>query len=118
MVTVVLCGELWCAMLCCGVVWCAILCCALLYCAVLCQGKPFIISPNSTAHPSLITTLISSPHLYDPPGAMVTKYPRTGRPTKKLFRFSFVEGRIYLTWKGKLGNQGVDLGEVRSMIWG
>ena len=43
---------------------------------------------------------------------MVTKYPRTGRPTKKLFRFSFVEGRIYLTWKGKLGNQGVDLGEV------
>ena len=44
---------------------------------------------------------------------MVTKYPRTGRPTKKLFRFSFVEGKIYLTWKGRFGNQGVDLGEVR-----
>ena len=45
----------------------------------------------------------------------MTKYPRSGRPAKKLFRFSFVEGKIYLTWKGKFGNQGVDLGEVREM---
>ena len=45
-------------------------------------------------------------------GANVTKCPRSGRPAKKLFRFSFVEGNIYLTWKGKYGNQGVDLGEV------
>eukprot|EP01034_Spumella_vulgaris_P037121 gene37121-45797_t len=38
-------------------------------------------------------------------GAQVIKYPRSGRPAKKLFRFSFVEGNIYLTWKGKFGNQ-------------
>jgi len=49
---------------------------------------------------------------------MVTKYPRSGRPAKKLFRTSFVEGRIYLTWKGKLGNQGVDMGEVSSIVVG
>ena len=115
---VVWCGVVWCDVMWCGVVCFCVVCCALLCCTVLCQGKPFIISPNPTANPSFITTLISSPHLYDPPGAMVTKYPRTGRPTKKLFRFSFVEGRIYLTWKGKLGNQGVDLGEVSSIIWG
>ena len=40
------------------------------------------------------------------------KFPRQGRPAKKLFRFSFVEGNIYLTWKGKAGNQGVGIGEV------
>ena len=51
-------------------------------------------------------------------GANVTKCPRTGRPTKKLFRFSFVEGNIYLTWKGKFGNQGVDLGEVQGVRGG
>ncbi len=33
-------------------------------------------------------------------GATVVKYPRSGRPAKKTFRFSFVEGNIYLTWKG------------------
>ena len=31
---------------------------------------------------------------------------------RKLFRFSFVEGSIYFTWKGQYGNQGVDLAEV------
>ena len=51
-------------------------------------------------------------------GANVTKCPRSGRPAKKLFRFSFVEGNIYLTWKGKYGNQGVDLGEVRKVDGG
>jgi hypothetical protein len=51
-------------------------------------------------------------------GANVTKCPRSGRPAKKLFRFSFVEGNIYLTWKGKYGNQGVDLGEVRKVEGG
>ena len=49
-------------------------------------------------------------------GASITKYPRTGRPAKKMFRFSFVEGNIYLTWKGKMGNQGVDLGDVSRVI--
>lgn len=51
-------------------------------------------------------------------GVQVTKYPRSGRPAKKTFRVSFVEGSIYLTWKGKFGNQGVDLGEVTSVIGG
>lgn len=51
-------------------------------------------------------------------GAYVTKYPRSGRPAKKLFRFSFVEGNIYLTWKGKFGNQGVGMGEVTAVIGG
>ena len=41
-----------------------------------------------------------------------------GRPARKLFRFSFVEGKIYLTWKGKFGNQGVDLGEVSHVSMG
>ena len=27
-----------------------------------------------------------------------------------------VEGKIYLTWKGKFGNQGVDLGEVSGVF--
>lgn len=48
-------------------------------------------------------------------GMQVIKYPRSGRPAKKMFRFSFVEGNIYLTWRGKFGNQGVDLGEVSSI---
>jgi hypothetical protein len=51
-------------------------------------------------------------------GATVIKYPHSGRPAKKLFRFSFVEGKIYLTWKGKFGNQGVDLGEVHTIQQG
>lgn len=51
-------------------------------------------------------------------GATVVKYPRSGRPAKKLFRFSFVEGNIYLTWKGKFGNQGVGMGEVTSVLGG
>ena len=46
------------------------------------------------------------------------KYPRSGRPAKKTFRFSFVEGNIYLTWKGKFGNQGVGMGEVTSVVGG
>lgn len=41
-----------------------------------------------------------------------------GRPAKKAFRFSFVEGNIYLTWKGKFGNQGVGMGEVTSVVAG
>jgi hypothetical protein len=45
-------------------------------------------------------------------GSNVIKYPRTGHASKKMFRFSYVEGSIYLTWKGKYGNQGVDLAEV------
>ena len=51
-------------------------------------------------------------------GANVIKCPRSGRPAKKLFRFSFVEGNIYLTWKGKFGNQGVGLGEVQEVAEG
>ncbi len=51
-------------------------------------------------------------------GAQVIKYPRQGRPAKKLFRFSFVEGNIYLTWKGKFGNQGVGMSEVTGLAKG
>lgn len=51
-------------------------------------------------------------------GAQVIKYPRQGRPAKKLFRFSFVEGNIYLTWKGKFGNQGVGMSEVTGLSKG
>ena len=60
---------------------------------------------------SLFSTLSSN-------GALATKYPRTGRPSKKLFRFSFVEGSIYLTWKGKAGNTGVDLADVSHLTKG
>lgn len=35
-----------------------------------------------------------------------------------MFRFSFVEGNIYLTWRGKFGNQGVDLSEVTAISAG
>jgi len=51
-------------------------------------------------------------------GLQVIKYPRNGRPAKKLFRFSFVEGNIYLTWSGKFGNQGVGMFEVLSIVGG
>lgn len=51
-------------------------------------------------------------------GYTVTKYPRMGRPAKKHFRISFVEGSIYFTWKGKFGNQGINLGEVNSLTEG
>jgi hypothetical protein len=45
-------------------------------------------------------------------GISIVKFPRSGSPSKKSFRFSFVEGSIYFTWKGQYGNQGVDLAEV------
>ena len=48
-------------------------------------------------------------------GVNVVKYPRIGRPARKLFRISFVEGCIYLTWKGKFGNQGVELNKVSAV---
>lgn len=51
-------------------------------------------------------------------GTTIIKYPRTGRPAKKHFRFSFVEGNIYLTWKGKFGNQGVGMGEITNLMKG
>lgn len=51
-------------------------------------------------------------------GTQIIKYPRTGRPAKKHFRFSFVEGNIYLTWKGKFGNQGVGMGEITNIFKG
>ncbi len=51
-------------------------------------------------------------------GLAVIKYPRSGRPAKKTFRISFVEGKIYLTWKGKYGNQGVDLVTVTNIFHG
>jgi hypothetical protein len=51
-------------------------------------------------------------------GVMVTKYPRAGRPAKKLFRVSFVEGKIFLTWKGKFGNQGVDISDISAVLGG
>lgn len=51
-------------------------------------------------------------------GILITKYPRQGRPAKKLFRFSFVEGNIYLTWKGKFGNQGVAIAEISALLPG
>lgn len=51
-------------------------------------------------------------------GAQLMKHPRAGRPAKKLFRFSYVEGNIYLTWRGKFGNQGVDLGDVNRIVVG
>jgi ACT domain-containing protein len=60
---------------------------------------------------ALFSTLCSN-------GSLATKYPRSGRPSKKLFRFSFVEGSIYLTWKGKAGNTGVDLADVSHVTKG
>ena len=52
-------------------------------------------------------------------GTYIIKYPlKKGKPVKILFRFSFVEGKIYLTWKGKFGNQGVDLSEVTHVSLG
>lgn len=51
-------------------------------------------------------------------GVQIVKYPRSGRPSKKTFRISFVEGKIYLTWRGKYGNQGVDLITVTNIFHG
>ena len=69
-------------------------------------GQMFVVQALTTpAQFALFQSLASH-------GANVVKYPRQGRAARKLFRFSFVEGKIYLTWKGKFGNQGVDLGEV------
>ena len=48
-------------------------------------------------------------------GITVTKYPRMGRPARKVFRLSFVEGYIYLTWKGRFGNQGIELNRVSAV---
>ena len=49
-------------------------------------------------------------------GVTVMKHPRTGRPQKKLFQLSLVQGDMYLfmylTWKGKHGTQGVELASV------
>lgn len=51
-------------------------------------------------------------------GGLVIKYPRSGKATRKTFRFSFVEGNIFLTWKGKYGNQGIDMDEVTDIAPG
>ena len=75
-------------------------------------GQMFVVQALTTpAQFALFQSLASH-------GANVVKYPRQGRPARKLFRFSFVEGKIYLTWKGKFGNQGVDLGEVSHVSLG
>ncbi len=85
-------------------------------------------SPDTTygdvAGQMFVMQEVVKPELYDlfqklsAQGAMITKYPRQGRPSKKLFRLSYVDGHIYLTWKGKLGNQGVDLGEISNVSCG
>lgn len=51
-------------------------------------------------------------------GMTIAKVPSSGQISKKLFRFSFVEGSIYFTWSGKNGNQGVDLLEVSDVTIG
>ena len=45
-------------------------------------------------------------HTNPPPSATIPPL-TSGRPARKLFRLSYVEGSIYLTWSGKFGNQGV-----------
>ena len=49
-------------------------------------------------------------------GMTIVKFPRSGKPGKKMFRFSFVEGNIFLTWKGKYGNQGIDMVDVTDVV--
>lgn len=72
----------------------------------------------------IVQSIVGNPHLFSmfqklsAQGSTVIKFPKTGNPSKKLFRFSFVEGNIYLTWKGKFGNQGVDLADVDSVNTG
>lgn len=72
----------------------------------------------------IVQSIVGDPHLFSmfqklsAQGSTVIKFPKTGNPSKKLFRFSFVEGNIYLTWKGKFGNQGVDLADVDSVNTG
>lgn len=51
-------------------------------------------------------------------GSAIVKFPRSGKAGKKMFRFSFVEGNIFLTWKGKYGNQGIDMEEVTAIVPG
>lgn len=55
-------------------------------------------------------------------GVMVLKHPRTGRPQKKLFQLSLVQGEMYLfmylTWKGRHGTQGVELASVEQLLCG
>eukprot|EP00622_Pseudochattonella_farcimen_P005862 FR741557.1.p1 GENE.FR741557.1~~FR741557.1.p1 ORF type:complete len:122 (+),score=7.10 FR741557.1:1-366(+) len=50
------------------------------------------------------------------------KHPRSGRPQKKLFQLSLVQGEMYLfmylTWKGKHGTQGVELASVEKITSG
>ena len=85
-------------------------------------------SPDTTygdvAGQMMVVQSIVPPELYtlfqhlSAQGAQIVKCPRSGRPAKKMFRFSFVEGNIYLTWRGKFGNQGVDLGDVSSVVPG
>mmetsp|Transcript_20151 Transcript_20151/g.24982 ORF Transcript_20151/g.24982 Transcript_20151/m.24982 type:complete len:192 (-) Transcript_20151:1545-2120(-) len=56
-------------------------------------------------------------------GAVVLKHPfRTGRPQKKRFQLSLVQGDMYLymylTWKGKHGMQGIELASVTRVTSG
>lgn len=86
-------------------------------------------SPDTTygdvsAHMFVIEAMLNDDSLYQlflkltSTGLQITKYPRNGRPARKTFRASFVEGKIYLTWKGKFGNQGVDLGDATDLLPG
>jgi hypothetical protein len=82
-------------------------------------------SPDTTygdvAGQIFVTQSLLSPELFQrfhalaTEGIYITKHPRQGRPAKKLFRFSFVEGNIYLTWKGKFGNQGVGISDISGL---
>jgi hypothetical protein len=75
-------------------------------------GHMFVVQAISTDNEyTLFQSLVSQ-------GFPVIKYPRMGRPAKKHFRISFVEGSVYFTWKGKFGNQGINLGEVNSLTEG
>lgn len=72
----------------------------------------------------VVQALVSRPALFTlfqkltAQGMSIAKVPSSGQISKKLFRFSFVEGSIYFTWVGKYGNQGVDLLEVSEVTVG
>ena len=55
-------------------------------------------------------------------GVYVLKHPRSGRPSKKKFFLSLVQGEsylyMYLTWKGKQGTQGIELAAVTEVLSG
>ncbi|KAJ1455105.1 hypothetical protein M885DRAFT_520672 [Pelagophyceae sp. CCMP2097] len=56
-------------------------------------------------------------------GVMVLKHPfKAGRPQKKRFQLSLVQGDMYLymylTWKGKRGMQGIELASVTAVVNG